>query len=192
MCLWAQSQCFSLSTFLTASLGGTLPLYAQPFCGTALLLWRCSMDNVVLSRRGYSLSPAPWIPWMRSHSLNTSFPFFGNSFLYPSFTHITPFVLVLLSHKDIQCLDPCFTPIHQPISVVTFSVFSKEQVLYHLNHFFGGPISQTPLLSWSAISALKALNKLCNCVSVLWVWIQLLPLTNRVTCIVLGLLNTDW
>lgn len=78
---------------------------------------------------------------LRSHSLNISFPF-----LYPSFTHVTPFVLVLLSHKDIQCLDPCFTPICQPISVVTFSVSSKEQVLYHLNHFFGG---QYLKLSWS-------------------------------------------
>lgn len=55
-----------------------------------------------------------------SHLLNTNFTFFDN-FQYPSntFTHVTPFVLILLPYRDLQSWTPVFS-LHQPISVVTF------------------------------------------------------------------------
>lgn len=168
MCLWAQSMFFSLN--LSDSLfGRRAPTLSSASLWNSSLLWHCPMDSVDLSRRGCSL-PHSMDPWDRILWIPV-FPFF----LYP-FTHVTPFVLVLLSRKDIQCLDPALP---HPSAHFYCYIFCIQQGAgsLSLEPLFLGPISQTLLLSlWSAISALKALNQLCNCVSILWVWIQLLPL----------------
>lgn len=155
------SQCFSLSTFLTASLGDKLTLCPQSVCGnrffcfdsppwimrpspieavhspapsTSSVLHQYSPSSPVLFRNhffstvmcrtlplGLELSCKstlhPLSSLSSTHyqvtsslSLNTRFPFFDNSFSYPSnsFTHVTPLVPVLLPYRDTQSLDPCF------------------------------------------------------------------------------------
>lgn len=174
MCLWAQSQCFSLSTFLTASLGGVLPLYPQPLCGTALLLGHCPMDSVDLSRRGCSLSPTPWI---------LEIAFFEYQFsLLVSFHSCYSFCTCPVISQGHPVPGPLLYP--HPSAHFYCYIFCIQQGAgsLSLEPLFLGPISQTLLLSWSAISALKALNQLCNCVSILWVWIQLLPLAVDLLC----------
>lgn len=82
-----------------------------------------------------------------------------------------------------------------PFLLLHFLCPAMSPFFYHLNHFFFfffWPIFQTPLLFWPAIFCpISPKLELCNSVSVPWVWILLLPLTSRVTCSVLGLLNTD-
>lgn len=92
-----------------------------------------------------------------SHLMNTNFTFFEN-FSYPSntFTHVTPFVLILLPYRHLQSWTPAFS-LHQPISVVTFICSQRWAHFLTLGPFFC-EYFQTPLFSWSFMSDLKALN----------------------------------
>lgn len=136
------------------SLSSSMPLLSH--CFSTVMVRTLPLRLKLSCRSTLHLFSSTYYKVTASHSLNTNFPFFDNNFSYPSdsFTHVTPFVVILLPYRDLQCLDPCF---FSP-SISLFTFFCTQQWAHFL--LLEWPLcqySQTSLLSWSVLSALESL-----------------------------------